>query len=276
MKYILIAFCTLAFLHTHAQKTCCSATTAFADLGNQQEFRDSHQEPKFVKFQDQAGEWIEFSTPGSGQGRAYLVEADQKSKNYLFVFHEWWGLNDHIISEADKWAKTLPGVNVMAIDLYDGKTAATRDAASELMQNADESRIRDIIQGAINRLGEQADVSTIGWCFGGGWSMQAAIMLGDRAEACVVYYGMPEQSAEKLQALEAPVLGIFAEKDEWINRDVVSKYENAMDEAGKTYETHWFDAEHAFANPSNDIYDEEAASIARELTTKFLYSRMIK
>lgn len=276
MKYLLITFCTLAFLQMNAQKTCCSTTTAFADLGSQQEFRDSHQEPKSMKYADQEGEWIDLTIPGADDGRAYLVEADHKTNNYLFVFHEWWGLNDHIISETDKWAATLPGVNVMAIDLYDGKTASTRDAASELMQNADESRIRNIIQSAINRLEKQADVATIGWCFGGGWSMQAAIMLGDRAEACVVYYGMPEQNVDKLQALEAPVLGIFAEKDDWINGEVVSEYEKAMDKAGKEYATHWFDADHAFANPSNDIYDEEAAAEAREITGKFLYRRMIK
>lgn len=276
MKNLLTFVLVLSVVSLFGQQSCCSATAQFADLGKQVSFQNKHQEPVMRGAQDYAGTIETFPTKGDKQGRAYVVEASDETKSWLFVFHEWWGLNEHIMAEADKWAVALPGVQIMAIDLYDGKTAGTREAASELMNGADEERIREIIDGAINHVGSSAEVGTIGWCFGGGWSMQAALMLGDQAEACVVYYGMPEQNAEKLRELEAPVLGIFAEKDSWINREQVGKYEQAMDKAGKTYETHWFDAEHAFANPSNDIYDEEAATEAREIASKFLYSRMIK
>jgi carboxymethylenebutenolidase len=144
------------------------------------------------------------------------------------------------------------------------------------MQNADEKRIRNIISGAIAFAGDGAEVGTIGWCFGGGWSMQAAIMLGDQALGSVVYYGMPEQNAEKLKSLQAPVLGIFAEKDQWINREEVSKYESAMDRAGKEYESHWFNADHAFANPSNSIYDADATAKAKEKAAGFLSARLVR
>lgn len=276
MKKILTFVLILSGISLFGQQSCCSATAQFADLGNQVSFQNEHQEPVMRSAQDYSGTIKNFQTNGDQQGRAYVVENTDETRLWLFVFHEWWGLNEHIMAEADKWAVALPGVNIMAIDLYDGKTASTRDAASELMNGADEDRIREIIAGAIDHVGSSAQVGTIGWCFGGGWSMQAALMLGDQAEACVVYYGMPEQNAEKLEDLETSVLGIFAEKDGWINREQVGKYEQAMDKAGKTYETHWFDAEHAFANPSNEIYDEEAATEAREITAKFLYSRMIK
>lgn len=274
MKHLLIVIFALSICSVNAQKPCCSATAQFADLGEQTEFRDSHQEPQSFSMGEATGEWIDFETPGKEKGRAYLVPSEEETDKYLFVFHEWWGLNEHIQSEAHEWQDRLPGVHVMAIDLYDGKIGTTRDAASELMQNADETRIKNIIKGAIDHVGKDAQVATIGWCFGGGWSMQAAIMLGDQAEACVVYYGMPEQNPEKLEQLNAPVLGIFAEKDDWINKEVVSKYESAMDEAGKKYTTYWYDANHAFANPSNAVFDKEAGEDAREKTLNFIQKHL--
>jgi carboxymethylenebutenolidase len=87
---------------------------------------------------------------------------------------------------------------------------------------------------------------------------------------CVVYYGMPERDPEKLEVLNCSVLGIFAEQDKWINREVVGEYEKAMNEAGKPYETYWFDAAHAFANPSNQVFDEEATAEAKERTKEYL------
>ena len=84
--------------------------------------------------------------------------------------------------------------------------------------------------------------------------MQAAIAVETKAVGCVVYYGMPENDQQKLENFNCDVLGIFAEEDKWIDHTVVSEYESAMKEADKKYETHWFDAAHAFANPSNAKY----------------------
>ncbi len=277
MKTILSILLIFFAVSVQAQKSCCSATAEFASLGKTSGFSASHQEPTNIIDQDLRGEWVEFETPGGGEaGRAYAVSTENPGKDYLFIFHEWWGLNLHIRSEADRLASELPGVNVLAIDLYDGKETTTRESAAALMESAEESRIRNIIRGAINFAGEDAEIATLGWCFGGGWSMQAAIMAGDQAVACVVYYGMPEQSPEKLAQLEAPVLGIFAENDGWINREAVGKYERAMDEAGKKYESVWYDADHAFANPSNSIYDDNAADNANKKAIQFLHQRLVK
>lgn len=277
MKKLFILIAIFSFVEAHAQKSCCSATAQFAALASDEGFVNSHQEPSGVIEQDLEGEWVEFKTPGGGEmGRAYEVSTEDSGDDYLFIFHEWWGLNLHIRTEADRWASELEGVNVLAIDMYDGRVTTTRESAAQLMQEADESRIRDIIQGAINYAGDGGDLATLGWCFGGGWSMQAAIMMGDQAVACVVYYGMPERSTEKLEELEAPVLGLFAEHDESINREVVGEYERAMDEVGNEYETHWYDSDHAFANPSNSVYDENAAKKARQEAVQFLHQRLVK
>ena len=260
----------LALFSSSAQETCCSATTAFAQLGTSTTFQGAHQLPQQPASAIQKGSYVEFQTPDNRKGRGYLVKAASPSAKYIFVFHEWWGLNQNMVNETERWAQEVNGVNVIALDLYDGKVATTREAAAELMQAADEIRIRAIIQGALEYAGEEAEIATLGWCFGGGWSMQAALMMGNQAVGCVVYYGMPERDSARLASLNCKVLGIFAERDMWINRKVVAAYEKAMNEADKAYETYWYDAEHAFANPSNAIYDEAAAADAREKTREYL------
>lgn len=264
-----------AFVFGSNAQQCCKVTAEFADLGKNADFMMAHMEPQSRNL-DPSGKWIEMATAGEKAGRGYLTGAGEESSQWLFVFHEWWGLNDHIVAEADRWAKELPGVRVLAIDLYDGASASTREAAAKLMAEADEDRIREIIGGAIKYAGDEASVATIGWCFGGGWSMQAAIMLEDQSPACVIYYGMPEKSKEKIKLLKAPVLGIFAEEDQWINREVVSEYEAVMERSGKKYDSVWYDADHAFANPSNPHFDGESAKAARNEALTFLSKHLIK
>jgi carboxymethylenebutenolidase len=268
----LFASLLLTTLASGQKTTCCSTTSTgeFAQLASAAEFRGSHQLPKSVTSQKAAGVWIEFDTPDEKKGRGYLIKSATPSNKYLFVYHEWWGLNENIVQEAERWAVDLKGVNVVALDLYDGKVATTREAAGELMQSANEVRIRNIIQGALDYAGPKAQIGSIGWCFGGGWSMQSTLMTGQQAVGCVIYYGMPEKNPERLNDLHCKVLGVFAEKDKWINRKVVGEYEQAMNDAGKAYETYWYNAEHAFANPSNPIFDEAAANDARKKSLDFL------
>ncbi len=85
----------------------------------------------------------------------------------------------------------------------------------------------------------------------------------------MVYYGRVNKSAEELASLEGPVLGHFATEDNWINEEMVSGFTAAMDEAGKAYTVHWYEADHAFANPSGGSYDEADAKLAWERTTAF-------
>ena len=57
---------------------------------------------------------------------------------------------------------------------------------------------------------------------------------------------------------------------------VVDEYEKAMNTADKSFETLWFNAEHAFANPSNSLFNSDAASKAKAASTKFLSNHLLK
>ncbi len=256
-----------------AQTSCCSkpaSTETFAMLTHDKKFINAHLEPLPFTLANPMGKEITFKTPDDKEGYGYEIKAEKFTNNYLFVIHEWWGLNDYIKQESEKLFKTLGYVNVIAIDLYDKKVAATRDSAGKYMQSVKTERAVAIIQGALNYAGADADIATIGWCFGGGWSLQASMLAGARARACVMYYGMPEENQEKLQDLQAPVLFIWPEQDKWINKDVVTKFEATMVRAKKSVEVKKYNADHAFANPSNPKYSKAFADDAFTKATAFI------
>ncbi len=244
----------------------------FADDEN---FKEKHEMPEQIDF-DGKGETMEFDTPDGQKASAYAILPEGETNKYLLVFHEWWGLNDQIRQEADRLSSELDGVAVMAIDLYDGEVTDDRDKAGALMQGASkkESRLQSIIKGAMNYAGPDAEIATIGWCFGGGWSLKASVLAAEQGAGCVMYYGMPVQEAKALQGLKADVLGIFASQDAYITPEVANNFKELAENNGKNVEIHIFDADHAFANPSSPRYVEEAAQKANELALEFLKEKL--
>lgn len=248
-----------------------SAVEAFAAFSNDQAFRNAHPAPAPTDSVFM-GKIVQFPASSGAKAQGYLVKPAKKTSKYLLLFHEWWGLNPYVKKEADMWCKEL-GVNVLAADLYDGKVATTPEEAGKLMQANDRERSAAIILGAAKYAGKKADFRTLGWCFGGGWSLQASLLLKDKAKACVMYYGMPEKDLAKLKMLAPNVLFVHAKKDQWINDAVVEAFEQNMKSAGKTLTVHRYDADHAFANPSSPRYNDQAAKDARAVVKAFLMPR---
>lgn len=275
-KLLFAAFLLTLFSFQNRQEPakipmCHDATAEFAAFASDQEFRDAHPAPKPVAL-IHGGKNIEFPVEGGANGRGFLMTAHGQSNKYLLLFHEWWGLNDYVRNEASYWVHTL-GINVLAVDLYDGKVATTAEEAGKLMQACDAARAAALIKGAAKFLGENADYRTMGWCFGGGWSLQASLLLGDKSKGCVMFYGMPEKDVEKLKTLETDVLMIHAKNDKWINDEVVADFKKNMESAEKSLTVKEYDADHAFANPSSPRYNDEAAKAARAAVLEYLKTK---
>ena len=236
-------------------------------------FKDAHEIPEKLNLVEK-GKPLTYDTPDGKTATAYHLEAKEKTNKFLFVIHEWWGLNDHIKQEAERLYEEIGNVNVLALDIYDGNVATTREDAGKYMNMVTEERANAIVNGALTYAGEGSNVATVGWCFGGGWSLKASILAGDQGVGCVIYYGMPVQEADKLVNLQAEVLGLFAEKDGWITPEVVNNFEALMKATGKTVTIKQFDAEHAFANPSSPRYEEKAAQEANAMALKFLKEKL--
>ena len=144
------------------------------------------------------------------------------------------------------------------------------------MQEFKQERGNSIVKGALTHVGQNAKVGTVGWCFGGGQSMQAALTAGKQASACVIYYGMPEDNLDRLKALNCDVLDIWGTKDGWINADVAKKFEANMSAAGKKVTIKSYNADHGFANPSNPMghFDEAAYKDAYGMTIAYFKTRL--
>ena len=188
----------------------------------------------------------------------------------VVLIHEWWGLNDQIKAVASEVAGL--GYIALAIDLYGGNVATNPGEANKYMLAVDPAMARATMSAWVDWLRARPDctgkVASIGWCFGGGMSLQAAL---DRPlEGAIVYYGNVERRAEELSALKGPVLGQFATRDQWINPAMVAGFERAMKSAGKSLEDYSYEADHAFANPTGQNYDAEDARTAWDRTVAFL------
>ena len=192
----------------------------------------------------------------------------------LVVIHEWWGLNDWVKEQASKLADQ--GYVTLAIDLYRGKVATTPDEAHEIMRGVPEDRANRDLLAASSYLRAQKNVDprrvgSIGWCMGGGYSLDLALH-DPKLEAAVINYGHLATDDAALKKIHAAILGIFGGQDRGIPPADVNKFEAQLKALGKTAEIHIFpDAGHAFENPGNKQgYRAEDAAQAWKLTVDFL------
>ena len=194
----------------------------------------------------------------------------------ILAIHEWWGLNENIEGMARRLAGE--GYQVLAVDLYDGQVAETPQQAKQLVQQVANNPFgaEANITKAYNYLVEEKQapkIASIGWCFGGSWSLETALLFPQELDAAVIYYGgqIGEATAEELDTLEMPILGIFGAEDSSIPIDTVEKFESMLQQReAETQIIVYDDAGHAFANPSGQNYVPEAAEAAWEKTTEFL------
>ncbi|WP_238858214.1 dienelactone hydrolase family protein [Faunimonas pinastri] len=216
---------------------------------------------------------VNVTTKTGGKVSGVIAMPKQLPAPAVILIHEWWGLNDQIKSVAAELAEQ--GYIALAVDLYGGTVARSPDEAQAAMKAVDSKEATESLAGAVDYLRGHKDstgkVGTVGWCFGGGWSLNTA--LAAPVDACVVYYGSVAKKAGELQNLHCPVLGQFGTEDDHINKEMVEGFEAELKKAGKSelFTAYWYDADHAFANPTGARYDAEDAKLAWDRTTEFLH-----
>ena len=241
------------------------AATPFAGLALAAVLAD----PNLARAAAEDLEQVSLTTAGGKRVSAALAVSAKTPAASIVLIHEWRGLNDQIKAVAAEFARE--GYVALAVDLYGGNVADTRDGARALMQAVDAGEATDTLVSWIAWLRKRGDTTgkmgTVGWCFGGGWSLAAAIAAP--VDATVIYYGRVNHAPESLTSLNGPVLGHFATRDQRINREMVGGFENAMGAARKRATVHWYEAEHAFANPTGARYDQKDAQLAWKRTLAF-------
>ena len=231
-------------------------------------------DPRLAAMAADTLETVGVTTPGGRKVSAALAVPAKTPAPGVLLVHEWWGLNDQIKTMAAELAKE--GFLALAVDLYEGKVATDPTTAETLMKAVDPAKAIETLDVWVAWLKQDSrstgKVGTVGWCFGGGWSLNASI--ANPVDATVIYYGRVDRDADDLKGLKGPVLGQFAEQDQWINHDMVGGFEKNMAAAGKSLEVHWYDANHAFANPTGDNYRQPAAELAWSRTLDFLKTHL--
>jgi carboxymethylenebutenolidase len=252
------------------------ATEKFAVFASNKNFNNEHPSPRVYTHHSLAGgEMIKLKCPDGTEANGFLIKATQNTDNWLFVFQEWWGLNDNVKRQSEDLFNAIGDVNILALDMFDGNVATDRETAGKYVQAFKQERGDMIVKGALAYVGKNAKIGTVGWCFGGGQSLQAALTAGKQTIACVMYYGMPEEDVNRLKGLNSDVLNIWAKQDQWINKDVMDKFEKNMAAAGKKLTIEGYDAGHGFANPSNPMgaFNEEAYKDAEKKTVDYFKAR---
>jgi carboxymethylenebutenolidase len=192
----------------------------------------------------------------------------------IILVHEWWGLNEDIKAVARKLAAER--YIVLAVDLYGGQLAGTPEQAQQLMGSLFEQpeAVRSNLRQAYDYLEKYAfapRIAAVGFGMGGGWSLQAGLMLPDAIDAVVMYYGQVVVNRAQLATLKMPLLGFFGGEDRTVPVREVQDFRAALQDGGKIAEVLIIPgANQGFASPSSAAYNAPAAADAWAQTIAFL------
>lgn len=206
----------------------------------------------------------------------YLSEAPgNQPRGAVVLIHEWWGLNAHIRGIADRLARE--GFTVFATDLYGGRVTKDAKEAEQLLNGLDWSKATAELRAATEALRQRAPgtkVAIMGFCMGGAFTLLAAAN-DPTLDAVVPFYGIPPEQGVDVSRIRAPVLGHFAQQDDWCTPDRVDALEKTLKEANVPAEIHRYDAGHAFFNDTRpEVYSRDDAETAWKRTVDFLHAKL--
>jgi carboxymethylenebutenolidase len=224
------------------------------------------------------GEMIEFAGNGK-QSQGYLATPESGVGPGVVVIQEWWGLVGHIKDVVDRFA--AEGFMALAPDLYAGESTEEPDEAGSMMMALQIPEVQKQLAGAADALlgkgsteGEKCGV--VGFCMGGRLAIFGAASEPAKFSACVNFYGIHPNADPPLDNLAAPVLGIFAENDEYASPAAVRALDYKLNNLNKHHEFVTYPGtQHAFFNDDRpEVFDRDAAADAWRRTIAFLKAHL--
>ena len=211
---------------------------------------------------------------------AYCAMPAAKQGPGLIVIQEIFGVNAGMRQICDHYASL--GYIAVCPDLFwrqqpgiqlTDKTPAEWDRAMELFKGFDvEAGVRDLLStlAHIRALkGDGGKVGAVGFCLGG----KLAYLMASRSdvEASVSYYGVGlDQMLDEVHDIRMPLMLHIAGLDSYCPPPVREKILKgiARNPVIKAYV--YDDADHAFARPNGQHYNEAAAKLANHRSEEFL------
>jgi len=219
-----------------------------------------------VEFKSKTGETEhgELAEP-SGSGKAPA----------LIVVQEWWGVNDHIRSLVDRFAKE--GFLAFAPDLFHGKTTKDASEAASLLNGLDWRRAVEDVAGAVEYVVSHprstGHVGITGFCMGGAVALAAAANVPGLL-AAVPFYGIPDGGTD-YSKVTAALQGHFGKSDDFVKPAYALALKERLEKAGKKIELHLYAAGHAFVNDTRpEAYNADAAKLAWGRAVTFLKAHL--
>ena len=215
-----------------------------------------------------------------GTFAAYLASPPTGSGPGIVVIQEIFGINKVMRDIADGWA--AKGYMAICPDLFwrqepgielTDQSQAEWDRAFGLYQGFDEAKGAEDLGATLAHLrgleGCSGKIGSVGFCLGG----KLAYLMATRGDAdCNVgYYGVGiENALDEAEKIKAPLLLHIAEKDQFCPPEAQAKVHGALDSHGQVTIHDYAGADHAFARPGGEHYDESAADLANQRTADFL------
>ncbi len=218
-----------------------------------------------------AGEMVSFPSNG-GTAEGYLAKPAAANAPAVIVIQEWWGLNDNIKGIADRFAAA--GYLALAPDLYHGKIAAEPDEAMKMMMAMKMDEAAKDMTGAFDfvksHAGSTGKVGSVGFCLGGGLSLYLSTLRP--MDATVIYYGALPGVQPDLAKLKGPVLGHYAENDDWASPAAAAALKQQIESAsGVLVEFHQYaGTHHGFFNDTrSEVHAPDASKESWDRTIAF-------
>lgn len=196
------------------------------------------------------------------------VSGEVAADKGILLLHDWWGVLDYNIEWADAFA--TQGYRALVIDLYDGYHPEDAQTAGEHMRNLDQTLANHKLQAALAYLHQtERNVAVLGWSLGGLQAQYAAVIAPEQVNALVFYYCRLLLDETNLAPLNAPILGIFSETERtWPEKQ--QKLQALAQKLDKTFESHSYNADHGFVNPTSPRFDAEATAQSKQVVETFL------
>jgi len=222
------------------------------------------------------GQFIDLVAADGQKIAAYVARPAGRPRGGIVVVQEIFGVNAHIRSVADGYARdgylavapamfqrVKPGVELSYTDpgIQEGmiyKTAVDALPAPGVMQD---------LQAAVDYAGRESGgkVGIVGYCWGGLLSWRSACLLDGLAAAVTYYGGGMTTPDEMARHAKVPVMAHFAELDGWIPMASVQAFGKAYPEA----QVFTYAAQHGFNCDHRAAWNEAAAKLARERALAF-------
>jgi carboxymethylenebutenolidase len=225
-------------------------------------------------------EMVQFAGP-AGNVNAYVSRPkDGRNLGTVLVIHENRGLIGHIKDVARHFAKD--GFAAIAVDCMSRIGGSDKwngsDEATKEIQKVNGVMVAEDLTAAVAYMKKQnyvnGKIGVVGYCWGGGQSLNFATKCKD-LNAAVVYYGRNPDPLDAVANIPCKVMGNYGADDPNIMPGV-EPLKAALAKAGKSFDCKVYEgAKHAFNNNTNaDRYHPDAAKDAWSRTSSFFRANL--